>query len=173
MNLRRSTACSLLLAALLHTTTASAQLTGGLTYYLTDVEVDTPALDYELGLFGATVGYRLASSSLFSLTPELRVGFGVEDDHAQGIKLDVERYYGVNLRAQWELARNTWFFVAPSYTNFQAKASGFGVTAREDDWEFGGGLGLGIGLSENTGLELSYEKFDNLQLIGFGLRGRF
>jgi len=171
--LKTMTTSAAILAGALFATPASAELVGGIGYYLANVQVNSPDLDYRLGLLGATLGYRYASSSLFSLTPEIRAGVGIEDDSDRGVKLEIERFYSANLRAQWNLAGNTWFYVAPSYMNIQAKARGFGVSISDDDWEFGAGLGFGFGLSDNVGLEFSYEKFDELELLGFGLRGRF
>lgn len=159
-------------AAMVTAQTASAEIVTGIAYQSADIE--DSGVDIRLGLVSATVGYKFATSaSNFSITPEFRLGTGISDDKDLGITVKAKRFYGANVRAQWDLSNNAYLYAAPSYTNFEFEASTANLKLREDDWEFGGAIGAGYKLSSNLNLELTYEMFDNADLLGVGARYSF
>lgn len=167
----------LLISLLTFTNTAFADWVGGIGYYQLNFEEE----DISVGGAGFTIGYQFDSStSIFSLTPEIRVGIGIGDDTVDTtlgvVDIEVDTYYGINIRGQWDFSNGTYLFVAPSYTNLEVEApirgsGGLGIST--DGWEFGGGVGAGFSFTETISAELSYEKFDSLEAIGLGLRFKF
>jgi len=148
------------------TSAATAEMVGGVGY--SSLSED----GIRLGTIQGTLGYKLDTSSNFSLIPEFRAGFGVNDDSVLGAKIEVDRFYGVNLRGQWE-GEQTYFFFAPSYTNVKLDASALGTSVSSNDWELGAGIGAGWRFNDNASIEASYEYFDGTDIIGVGLRFEF
>jgi len=156
--------------ALLLSSSAMAQVVGGIGYY----NFDDEGSDIDLAIVTATIGYKFSSeNSNFSMTPELRAGAGVKDDTYLGVNVKISQAYGLNVRGQWDFNNATYFFIAPSYMNFELEASAGGFKASEDDWQFGGGAGVGFKFSDNGGVELSYEKFNDAEVLGLGVRFGF
>ncbi|MEX2130016.1 MAG: outer membrane beta-barrel protein [Pseudohongiellaceae bacterium] len=166
-NLAIAVACS----SLFVTGTAFAGVVAGVGYAQLDADGPT------LGVIVGSIGYQYeVGSSNFSLTPQLRVGFGMQDDSITEsgvrVKIDVDKAYGVDLRGQWDFD-NTYFFVAPSYINYEIEGKAAGITVSEDSWEFGAGIGAGLNLSDNASVELSYEHIDEADAFVIGFRYKF
>ncbi|OGT70332.1 MAG: hypothetical protein A3H44_01490 [Gammaproteobacteria bacterium RIFCSPLOWO2_02_FULL_57_10] len=157
-------ACSsLLLAGQSH-----AQLVTGVGYH--ELSDD----DISLGVISGSVGYQFGDgSSGFSYTPEFRIGTGVQDDTITDVKVEVEAFYGFALRGEYVFDNGAYLFAAPSYSNLEVKFSAGGFSATEDEWEFGGGGGIGYQFTDYTSVELAYEKFDDLDVIGIAVRMKF
>lgn len=157
-------ACSTLLIA----DQSHAQLVTGVGYHeLSDDDVS-------LGVISGTVGFQFGDgSSGFSYTPEFRIGTGVQDDKIGAVKVKVEAFYGFALRGEYVFQNGTYLFVAPSYSNLEVKVSAGGFSAKDDEWEFGGGGGIGYQFTDYTSVELAYEKFDDLDVIGIAVRMKF
>ncbi|MBD3648838.1 MAG: outer membrane beta-barrel protein [Pseudomonadales bacterium] len=126
--------------------------------------------DVSLGAITGSLGYRFDTTYQgFSVTPEVRIGLGINDDTYAGVDVELDSLYGFNVRAEWDLGQ-TYIFVAPSYTNVEVEASFGGITVSDDEWEFGGGLGFGYRLEQTIGLEVSYEVFDDVDVFSAGVR---
>ena len=118
------------------------------------VEVDADS-DYlgdpsSMGVLDFTLGYRFGVGEAQSVTTEVHYGIGDIDGFEIFDSPDdkVSKYYGVNLRGQWQFNNSFYLFVAPTYTKIELEAvtkvpGGCGFipyqcyrTFREDDWEF-------------------------------------
>ncbi|MFY8273291.1 outer membrane protein [Pseudoalteromonas sp. SSDWG2] len=120
-----------------------------------------------------SLGYKFKSSDSFYFMPELRLGTGLGDDDLYGIKVEVESFMALSLRGQYDFDNGMYLYGAPSYANVEVKASGYGASATEDEWEFGLGGGLGYNFSNGVAAELSYEQFDGVDVVSFGLKFDF
>ncbi len=149
---------------------AAAQVTGSVGYSHIDDEIS-------LGALQGTVGYRLpvmegaAGSGYF--IPEFRVGLGINDDTFMGVKVEIDNYYGLAPRFQYETDGGFYGFVQGSYVNYKAKFSYMGESASESGWEFGAGLGVGIAFSDMLGAEVSYERVDDGDVFNISMRFGF
>lgn len=146
---------------------AQAEFVGGVAYgRLSDSGID-------LGGLQGLLGYEYSIAENVTLTPEVRFGVGIGDDSFGGASVELGTFYGVNLRAQWNTSSNIYFYLQPSYVNFELEASVGGISASDDTWEFGAGAGVGYQATEKLGFELSYEDFDGASVISAGLRFSF
>lgn len=157
------TCSSLLLAGNSH-----AQLVTGLGYQeLSDDDVS-------LGILSGSIGYEFGDGSDgFSLTPEFRIGAGVQDDKVGALKVEAEALYGFVLRGQFGFANGAYVFAAPSYSNMEIRVSAPGFSAKDDAWEFGGTAGIGYQFTDFTSVELEYGQFDDLDVVGIAVRMKF
>lgn len=156
--------------ALLMGSAASAQVTGSVGYTHLDEEVSVGALQ-------GTIGYRLpvmegtAGSGFF--IPELRAGVGINDDTVGGVKVEIDNYYGLAPRFQYEADTGFYGFVQASYVNYSVKGSTMGISVSDSSWEFGGGLGVGMAFSQALGAEVSWERVDSADVFNVSMRFGF
>ncbi|MGY6555486.1 MAG: outer membrane beta-barrel protein [Wenzhouxiangella sp.] len=166
-NLQQLAGAAILLSACM-TGSALAGPTGSIGYtQLVDVD------GVDLGAIYGSAGFEFDLGPNVSVTPELRVGFGVTDDTLFGIDVELRRLYGLATRVNYNANNGLYLFATASYVNYEFKASAFGSSASEDTWEFGIGAGLGFYFTERLGLELQYENVDSEDVISAGLRLRF
>lgn len=158
---------------------AQWEVTAGYSYH----DLDRLSLGLGAAVLGA--GYSFPINDKLSITPMLRVGFGVKDDdylwtvgsteNGQPVqyegtaKVELSKYHSLQIRADFELTNKAYAFVAPSYTMIESKRTfdpqsigfDFPPDTNRDDME-GVGLGAGVGLkfSELISAELSYETTD-------------
>ncbi len=130
---------------------------------------DSISLDALVG----SLGYKFKSGENFYFMPELRLGTGMGDDDLYGVKVEVESFVALSLRGQYELESGLYLYGAPSYANLEVKASGYGESATEDEWEFGLGGGIGYNFSNNMAAELSYEQFDGVDVVSLAVKFDF
>ena len=150
---------------------ANAGWVGGVGYVnLSDSE---GGIDISLNAIAASIGYRFESETNFSFMPELRYGFGVGDDDILGVKVEIESILALSVRGQYDFESGVYLFGAPAYANLDVKASSGGLSASDDDWEFGVGGGIGYMFSEQASGELSYETYDGTDVIGVAVKVSF
>lgn len=154
---------------------ASAEWVAGVGY--TNLSDDEDGIDVSVGAIAGSIGYRFPSASNWSIMPELRVGFGVNDDTVDvlGTRFDVEvnRFIALTLRGQYDVNDSVYVFAQPSYANLDLEVSAFGLSASDDDDEFGFGAGVGLKFVDNMSGELSYEYFDGTDVISVGIKYSF
>jgi len=132
---------------------------------------DDPSVDSVQGV----VGYQFMVTPEFTLTPELRYGVGlsedtIEKDTAYETELEVNRYYGINLRGQFNIG-NAYIYFAPSYISYKVEYKMIGMRSDNfEEEEFGGGVGFGYKFSEGKSVEVSYENFDDIEIFGMAFR---
>ena len=154
MLLNKKILCYLLLAGVI-STQASAAWDAGLAY--SQFKDDEDGVDISLDGVTLSVGYEIRmEDSNFSFMPELRVGFGMGDDTINESNIDVtvelETYYGLSTRGTYHASPKFYVFLQPSYVNVEVKASAMGMSAKEDDWEFGFGGGRHQGSPAHPGI---------------------
>lgn len=130
-------------------------------------------------------GYSLPISEKLSITPMVRIGFGVKDDsflsytgasqngqpaqYVTPAKLEIDQYYGLQIRGEFQLNNRAYLFVVPSYSEIELKESinfrRFGIDLPNYSGSYnldGFGIGAGASLRFNDliSAELSYEMAD-------------
>lgn len=164
---------ALLAAALVSVTmSASANWVLGVSYSnLSDSEGD---IDISLGGVVASAGYKYAVNQTFSIVPELRYGIGVSDDEVFGVDLELDSFYALSLRGEFDVTENVYAYIAPSYGKLEVTASAGGFSESDtSDWEFGIGGGLGYKFNPTTSAEVSYESFDGTDVLSIGAKFAF
>jgi hypothetical protein len=156
---------SLLLASV-----ANAQLTGSVGYTHVDEDVSVGALQ---GTFGFRLPVLEGAAGTGFLIPELRAGVGINDDTVAGVKFEIDNYYGIAPRFQYEADGGVYGFVQTSYVNYKVKGSQMGISVSDSSWEFGAGLGVGMIFTDVLGAELSWERVDSADVFNLSLRFGF
>lgn len=150
---------------------AAAQVTGSAGYSNFDFD------GVSLGAIQGTVGYRFpvmeGAGGTGYVIPELRLGFGINDDSFQGVKVELENYVGGAARFQYESHAGFYGFLQTSLVNYSLKASVEGFSVSDSETEFGIGLGGGMYFTETMGVELSYENVDDADVLNVSLRFEF
>jgi len=140
----------------------------------TNLSDSADGVDLSLGVLSANVGYSFESaSSDWSVMPELRVGTGIQDDIVYDAGVEVERLIVLSTRFNYQATDAVSFFIQPSYANLKVKASYMGMSATDDEWEFGVGGGSNFKLSDQWSLEALYESYDGSNAISFAARYSF
>ncbi|WP_218311181.1 outer membrane beta-barrel protein [Alteromonas antoniana] len=137
--------------------------------------------DISLGAATVGIGYEYTySDSRFSFMPELRIGTGVKDDEgdfgiadAGIITVEIKTYTALSLRGQYEINDSVSVFVQPAYANLDVEVSALGESASDDEWDFGVGAGLIARANEQFSFEVSYERFDDTDVVSAGFRYHF
>lgn len=171
-------------ALLIASHAAHAEFVAGIqlgNYAVPDSDAET-----SINTAAATVGYRFPIAGGFSLTPELRYGVGISTQtesiyeydeffYAEGeATFDIEKFYSITLRAQYNFANGLYLYTGPMYTTIEAKATGQGgiyytptdeliqsidVTDSDKDDGIGVNAGIGYQFTDLLGLELAYEYY--------------
>jgi hypothetical protein len=67
-----------------------------------------------------------------------------------------------------------YVYIVPSYGKLELTASANGFSESSDsDWEFGLGGGFGYMVTETTSVEVSYETFDDADVLSIGAKFAF
>jgi len=169
--LKKATSLSAAAALLLLVSGANADVTGSVSY--SHLSISDGGLDVDVGAIVGSVGYQFEVGDNFFLVPEVRVGFGIVDDTVMGVKVDLDRLWGIANRFQYDFDGGAYLFGVLSYVNYKFKARGPGGSASDDTWETGFGAGAGYMFTDLIGGEVSYESVDSEDLWTFGLRLRF
>ncbi|MEL6448653.1 MAG: outer membrane beta-barrel protein [Pseudomonadota bacterium] len=152
---------------------ASAQwVVGGGYLNLSD---DDDGIDVSLGAVYGSLGYIIEGEGQFSFIPEVRVGFGVSDDTNSGVDVELDTFFALSLRGQYDFESGLYLYAAPSYARaeFTATSPLFSGSVSEDDWEFGIGGGAGYRFTDQTWGEVSYETFDGTDAFSIGVKFAF
>lgn len=130
--------------------------------------------DASLNIIYGSVAYKIQNEdSNFFFVPELRLGTGIGDDSISDVKVEVERFFALSVRGQYDYNNGAYVYVVPSYANLKGKASYNGESMSDDDWEFGIGAGVGYRINKKVSVEASFEKYDDLDLLAVGFKYSF
>lgn len=141
--------------------------------------------DTRLGAVAVSAGFEVPVLENFTLTPEVQYAFGVQDDDVNGfvnsdkarVNVDLKRYYGFNLRAQYNFNPQFYAYLQPQYTRikFEERYT-YGdskLTVSDVRNKFGYGGGLGYQFTPQLGADLSYVRFNTIKVDGWQLGMRF
>lgn len=141
-------------------------------------------IDFNVSL-GAAVGhvrYRIETDNNLNALFGVRLGTGVGDDtfgintnngFDQGrlsFNVELDRFVSLDGRFNFDFGENAYGFIQVSYAT-AVLSSSLGDT--EDDWEFGGGAGIGYRFNETWSAEASYESFDGTKVTSANIILRF
>lgn len=156
---------SVLMGLIAFSSPASAQFEMGLGYH------QLRESGVELGAVVGSMGVRFDISDRFSITPDLRLGVGVNND--RGVEID--NLLGAALRFQLAFNEQFYGYFAPSYTRYALNRSTFWsrrVTNNSSN-ELGIGGGLGFRVTDMIALEAGYENVDSIDVLSIGARFSF
>ena len=122
--------CCLLLTASM-SANADWSVSGGFTSFQDDIDSSE---SLSLGALHGGLGYTFERGN-FTFMPELCVGFGIGDDSAYGVDVEVDNFVIASLRGQYNINDSFGIFVQPSYGRLEVSASGSGASFSNDDWE--------------------------------------
>jgi outer membrane autotransporter protein len=138
-----------------------------------------------LGAAVLGAGYSFPISEALSITPMIRIGYGIKDDdipfyvgsvengqpvqYQPSAKIEVDHFCGLQVRGEFQLNGKAYLFVEPSYSlvetklsvNYRSVGLEFPDFSESDDREgFGIGAGAGVRFNDLISAELSYEIAD-------------
>lgn len=156
--------------------TASANWSAGGGYAKLSDDLDGD--DLSIGMLYGTVAYEFnKADSPYSIMPEISLGTGISDDKIGRVEIEVDRFFALSLRGQYNYDNGAYLFVQPSYANLKVTAnftSNFNNNKESDDnWEFGFGAGVGKKLTEKMSIEAAYSNYDDTDLISIGFKYDF
>ncbi len=150
---------------------ASAQWVAGGGYINLSDEDD--GIDVDLGAVYGSIGYLIEGEGNFSFLPEIRLGIGISDDTVFGVDVELDSFFALSLRGQYDFDSGLYLFANPSYARAEFTASSGGFSASEDDWEFGIGAGAGYRFQDNFWGEVGYETYDGTDVLAIGFKYAF
>ena len=121
------------------------------------------AEDVDLEAIAFKAGYQLNEWASI----EARVGFGVGDDHINGVKAEINNFYGAYFVAG--LPNETIFFpyVIGGYTRGEVEASFMGFSEKADDSDFSFGFGTRMEINERLSANLEFMRYMETSDIEF------
>lgn len=120
-----------------------------------------------------SVGYRMGSDSSWTTTPQFRYGIGLSDDDLYGFDVELSQFLAASVRFENSFDNGMYLYLAPAYANAEFEVSYGGSSEKDDDWEFGGGAGIGYQMTEGSTAEISYESFGGTDAIAAGITFNF
>lgn len=126
-----------------------------------------------VGALVANVGSKYPINENITLVPEVRLGFGITDDTVFGVDVELDTYYGVAVRGQYDTGTGFYVYAVPSFVNAKFSfASEFG-SGSEAGWELGLGVGAGYQITDLIAADVSYETVDETDILTFQARFQF
>ena len=150
---------------------ASAQWVAGGGYL--NLSDDDDGIDVDVGGIYGSLGYLIEGEGNFSFLPEIRLGVGVSDDSVLGFDVELDSFFALSLRGQYDFESGLYLFAAPSYARAEFTVSSGGFSDSDDDWEFGIGGGAGYRFQDNFWGEVGYETYDGTDALSFGFKYAF
>ncbi|MEY1662468.1 porin family protein [Isoalcanivorax beigongshangi] len=92
------------------------------------------------------------------LAAEVRLGFGVNDDKVNGVKVELENTMGAYVRGILPLNERFGVYVLGGVTRAKVKASGFGVSDSESETKVAYGLGADFSLTPEMFVNIEYAR---------------
>lgn len=153
---------------------SAANWVGGVSYVNVSSDSD---LDVSLGGIGGSIGYKFENEKNVTFQPEFRYAIGFSDDDVNDfgtrINIEMDSFISLSVRGQYNFENNAYVFAVPTYSNLEVTAKAGGSSASDDEWEFGFGAGAGYQFNEKTAIELTYESYDDTDVIVAGLKFNF
>jgi hypothetical protein len=100
------------------------------------------------------------------------IGSGFGKDVEEGVKVELDRYYGLVLKPNMDLGDNANIFVNLGYVDIDIKATALGQSTSVSTDEFMWGVGIALNVNEELFGTVSFidiDDADGLQ-ISFGIR---
>lgn len=142
-------------------------------------------LSFDLGAAVLGTGYSFPITESLTLTPIVRIGYGVKDDdfpwyvgsvengqpiqYKPSAEIKVDQFYGIQVRGEFQVNDKAYIFVAPSFSVIETKITvdyrsvglNFPDYHHKDEADgFGIGAGIGFKLNDLISAELLYETTD-------------
>lgn len=134
--------------------------------------------DVDLNMVTFDAKYDFAPEQQMHWLAGVRYGVGQGDDvvgyiAGYDLKGEIDSFLAFDVRGQYESTDNVYLFTTLSYARAEltAKFRGNSVTDSENDAGFG--VGLGYRLTDSAALEVSYQKFDDSNILSGGVTWKF
>lgn len=165
-------AASLVCSAFASTATFAGVNTG---LGFSNVNLDNGSEEYSLKTMNIHLGYSYELSKKLSLTPEVSLGLGIDDDSvgetfADGstatLNVEVDKVTSFAIRGEYQVSPKITLFVRPVYSKVKMTGEllsdgvvvpGASNVNLDSDWDLGAGLGVDVKVAKNTALSFSYD----------------
>lgn len=155
------------------------QWVGGVGYF--DLTADIDGEEVSPDIYGLNLGYKFdVGLADFSIMPSMSLYGDIDDDFVDvpgnpptRVRVETKFGMGFNVRFQWDGDENFYFYFGPSMSRFDIDGREGSVVINEDDWEVGGGAGVGFQINNQFGVELSFDEFGDSDILGLSLRYAF
>jgi len=104
---------------------------------------------------------------------EIVAGVGAGDDSLYGVKIEVDRYYGLILKPNMDVSEKISIFLDLGYVDLQLKASGPGGKFTNSSSEFLWGVGAEVDFNDSIYGSIGYTDIDTSDGIQLGIGYRF
>jgi hypothetical protein len=173
------TACVLLSISATALGQVQGQWIGGVGYF--DLTADIDGVEVSPDVYGLNLGYKFdLGLGDFSIMPSMSLYGDIDDDIVDvpgnpptPVRVETSFGMGFNVRFQWDGDENFYFYFGPSLTRFDIDGRTGTVKVNDDEWEAGGGAGIGFQINDQFGVELSYDEFKDSDMLGLALRYAF
>jgi hypothetical protein len=106
------------------------------------------------------------------IAPMVRIATGTVDDSVGIVNVSLKSAFSAGVKLMF-VADAFSFYVAPVYSSLNIEAQWPTYSISKSDSEVGFGAGIRYMFSDNIGAEVSFEKYDNIDVVGGGLVFRF
>ncbi|MEO3679029.1 outer membrane beta-barrel protein [Rheinheimera fenheensis] len=134
-------------------------------------EIDSGAAAVQLGY-----RYKFADTTLaVTLFGNVGVGTNTENVELFGevVEYEVDNYYSVSLRPEHKVFDKVTVYALASYGKFKSSIRQDGESFSDTANEFGYGVGTLVNVFDDVSLNLSFEKYDQVDSLAIGLEYKF
>lgn len=182
-----------LLGSVFSSSAIAGSMTGGV--LLSQFKAD----DLSLNTLSGSFGYQFDVNERFSVTPELRLGFGIGTDNDQeevdgnfyDIENKISNFNSLGVKFEYMATEKAYLlfdvislklkFADTEHVINKTSFTGTGVTSSTtviksggtSNREMGFGFGAGYNVSERASIEARYEKVKELKVLSAGLKFKF
>lgn len=136
--------------------------------------------DLSLNTANIDLGYKIRIGA-FSVTPKVKYGVGVGSDTisiaaADGFlpgAVEVDYFASVSTKLDYSVSDVFQLYLEPSFAKTTLDTTFNGFPSFDQDWELGIGIGASYMLLDNFAIELSYSKYDQIDIVSGGARYYF
>ena len=147
---------------------ASAEWVGGLGFNMWDDDF------LSLNSIAGSIGYKFGPQGEgLKFIPEFRYGLGMGDDNFEGVDAEIDSFVALSAKGQYDFTGGGYVFAMLGWVDFEVEASGPGGSGSASDDETGFGIGAGFQFNESVATELSFENYDDTDIISLAVKFHF
>ena len=155
---------------------AQADITAGFIYNnfsqsVEDKKIDSGAAAIQLGY-----SYALESTRLgVSLLGAIGVGTNSESIELFGevVEYEIDNYYSFSIRPEYKVFDKVTIYALASYGKFKSSIKQDDESLSDTTNEFGYGVGTLVNIFDDVSINLSFEKYDEVDSLAIGLEYKF
>lgn len=102
---------------------------------------------------------RLGTEFSENFSGEVRLGTGIDDDKVNGVKVDLDHFYGAYVRGGIPVTENFFPYAVVGITRAELKYKGFGRSEKDSGSDISFGVGTDINLTPELSLNVEYMNY--------------